>query len=242
MSSKKRKNGICVYCGRQGRVTDHHIPPKNLFSEDDRTNLIKVPSCESCNNQASKDDEYFRLVLTLREDVRNHPDVKAVLPIAMRSLRRPEASIFRANFIKGLKRIHPTTPSGLILPVRGAYTLDLMRIERVLQRLTKGLFFHLKGYRLPNDYSVSIFAPFTMRNLAWETVQWFAENVLEPLGKQTGIVVGRKVFLYKFLFTDSDPSSSIWLYLFYERVVFFALTGQSGSSGEKVGSIGQHTA
>ncbi len=225
MSSKRKRNQECIYCGKVGPVTDDHIPPQCLFAGDGRTKLIKVPACLKCNSQASKDDEYFRLVLTLREDVKTHPDVKAILPVVMRSLRKPEAETFRTTFLRGLEKVHPITPGGLILPERGAYTIDWKRLATVIQRITRGLFYEFKGHRLPEGYEVLPFAPFTMEDLDQESVQFFNENFLEPIGRRTGIVVGRKVFLFKFIDTDTDPNSSMWLYLFYERIVFFAFTG-----------------
>ena len=69
-SKKKPKNyGECVYCGREAQLTSDHIPPKNLFPKPRPSNLITVPSCKRCNRSASKDDEYLRLVLVMREDV-----------------------------------------------------------------------------------------------------------------------------------------------------------------------------
>lgn len=224
MGSKKKRNRECIYCGKVGPVTDDHIPPECLFAEDDRWNLIKVPSCVKCNREASKDDEYFRL-LTLREDVYDHPDVQAVLPVLMRSLRKPEAIRFRLNINRDLTRLQPRTSAGLVLPARGALKLNIARLFRTMERVTKGLFFDLRGWRLPDGYAVNVFAPFTMTNLTEDALKWFADNVLEPLGKKTGIMVGRGVFLYKVIFTDTDPNCSIWLYLFYGRIVFFALTG-----------------
>jgi hypothetical protein len=224
MGSKKRRNRECVYCGKVGPITDDHIPPECLFAEDDRQNLIKVPSCLKCNREASKDDEYFRL-LTLREDVNHHPDVQAIPPILMRSLKKPEAMRFRSNVYRELTRVQPRTPAGLVLPARGALKLNRRRLFRVIERITKGLFYDLRGRRLPDAYDVNVSAPSTMTDKTEDELKWFAENVLEPLGRKTGIMVGRGVFLFKVVFADIDPNCSIWLYLFYGRIPFFALTG-----------------
>jgi len=170
--------------------------------------------------------------MTLREDVSDNPEAKKVLQIAMRSLRKPEALKFRANFLKGLHRIQPRTPSGLILPTKGAYKLDIDRVERTIARITRGLFYDLKKCRLPDDYHVSVFGSYKMKKLSNGDIEQFTSQILEPLGRQTGIMVGRNVFLYKFLFTDSDPNLSIWLFLFYGTIVFFALIDKASQTGQ----------
>lgn len=65
--------GACIYCGREGPLTLDHIPPRALFAEPRPADLITVPSCQPCNVGFSKDDEYLRLVLTLKHDSYPHP-------------------------------------------------------------------------------------------------------------------------------------------------------------------------
>jgi hypothetical protein len=117
---KHRKTGECVYCGRVGAITDDHIPPRNLFAKPRPSNLIKVPSCREChgeNKQVSQDDEYFRLMLTLREDTADHPDVKKILPIVLKSLARPDKVGFAKSLLKNMKEVNVRTRSGLYLGV-----------------------------------------------------------------------------------------------------------------------------
>src|SRR5262245_822652 len=77
----------CVYCGKLRKLTRDHIPPKNLFPRP-RPRLITVPCCTPCNEEASKDDEYFRLMVAIRQDTGDHPEVKKLLPTIYRSLER----------------------------------------------------------------------------------------------------------------------------------------------------------
>ena len=75
------KFGTCVYCGKIRTITDDHIPPSSIFAKPKPNNLITVPSCHYCNQGSSKDDEYFRLTLTIRKDVSQHPDVLMNYPV-----------------------------------------------------------------------------------------------------------------------------------------------------------------
>lgn len=52
----------CIYCGEIASTKDH-VPPKGLIRQSNRDNLWKVESCRNCNNGASRDEEYFRLII-----------------------------------------------------------------------------------------------------------------------------------------------------------------------------------
>ncbi len=131
MSKKKlQKTGQCVYCGKIAPITDDHVPPQNLFAKPRPNNLIKVPSCKEChgeNKQVSQDDEYFRLMLTLREDTYNHPDVGQILPTVFRSLRKPEKVGFTKSLQNSMREVNVRSPSGLYLGVKASYNVNILQ-------------------------------------------------------------------------------------------------------------------
>ena len=86
--NKSKKKGTCVYCGYVGEMTSDHVPPQCLFGPP-RPKLITV-RCWKCHKATTKDDEYFRLMLTMRDDVFDHGDVQKVLPAVFRSLQKKE--------------------------------------------------------------------------------------------------------------------------------------------------------
>ena len=126
-----KKQGVCVYCGFVGDITDDHIPPENLFSKPRPDNLIKVPSCERCNRGFSRDDEYFRLMLIMREDVGLHPEYERLWPTVYRSLKRPEAQGFKTALLENLALRDVQTPGGLYVGRLPTYHVDLKRLDRV---------------------------------------------------------------------------------------------------------------
>src|ERR1700704_4123856 len=100
MSARKQVHeGICTYCGETKPVTADHIIPKNLFPKPYPPNMWTVPCCGECNGGYSKDDEYFRLVLTLSEKSKGQPDRDSVLPTAIRGLNNPRAERFRRSIV-----------------------------------------------------------------------------------------------------------------------------------------------
>ncbi len=53
----------CCYCGTKEATTRDHVPPKAIFNKPRPDDLITVPCCFECNNQASSFDEKFKAYL-----------------------------------------------------------------------------------------------------------------------------------------------------------------------------------
>jgi hypothetical protein len=62
-----KKERICVYCQSARAVTKDHVPPKNLFRDEDKKKLqlVKVPACKACNNGNSANETRFRDVVAV---------------------------------------------------------------------------------------------------------------------------------------------------------------------------------
>lgn len=224
MHKKKNRKGQCVYCGQIVQLTEDHIPPQALFAKDDRKNLIKVPSCFRCNNKSAKEDEYFKLVLTMNGEVFDHPDVQKILPSVLRSLPNPHNRDLKIELLKTLGRAHPRTPGGLILPATPMFVARFDRLERVIERVTKGLFFHEKGYRLPEDHMAVAFSPIRFTHADKDFLEHLQKDLIEPVSTQKAKTIGNGVFSYKFAWDSTDPNASVWLFLFYNRVSFIGGT------------------
>jgi len=225
--AKKRKIRECVYCGKVDKVSTDHIPPKNLFPSLKPNNLITVPSCKECNEKASKDDEYFRLALSMRSDISYHPEVLKKL---QRSLQKPEQQGFRASFLSSLAFVDSRTPSGIYLGKTDAFRVDMKRVNNVIKRITRGLFYKEKGRRLPDNYQVCCYifdiinehpyslGTFTMRDIITSTLQ----------GKS--LTVSDDVFRYWCRFAIDEENSLAMVLSFYNRVNFLALTMPMGKA------------
>jgi hypothetical protein len=219
---KKKRTGICVYCGRRRRLTRDHIPPKNLFPKPLPVDLITVPSCTECNNEAAKDDEYFRMVVVMREDAGRHLEAQRAWGTVFRSLQRPEAVGLKTSLLRSLRPVSLRSPSGLYLGYKPGYTVDLDRLNRVATRIVKGLFFHERGYRLPDTHRA--FGLVDPRLIPDEQGVKSTATVLAALQTQQARTVGNGVFSYKFLFTEDESDSSVWLMSFYENLFAIGVT------------------
>jgi hypothetical protein len=56
---KKKQRGTCILCGKFGKITREHAPPRVAFPFPKPTNLLTAPTCLTCNNSMSDLDEEF---------------------------------------------------------------------------------------------------------------------------------------------------------------------------------------
>jgi len=223
MKKKKAKNiGNCAYCGKNGPLTRDHIPPKGLFAKPHPHDLITVPCCFKCNNAPSKDDEYFRLALSLRHDV-DRSQAQEASESALRSLGRKEQRKFTHSFLSSTREVVFFSEGGLYLGRGGSYDVDLIRLNSVATRIVRGLFHH----------HFAKFIPFPGYVDAW-CIDGFPQHS-EGLSKVKGIitellsdvptVIANGAFKYWFR-SIGEPAdlASIWYMLFFSRVGFFGMT------------------
>lgn len=67
--------------------------------------MITVPCCEQCREGWSKDDEYFRLAIVSHASIYNHPYVKKLNEVLLRSLRKPDKQGFSIMVNSSLREL-----------------------------------------------------------------------------------------------------------------------------------------
>src|ERR1035441_406338 len=185
------KIGECAYCGAVGKITRDHIPPKGIFSKPLPDDLITVPACPQCHSdETSKDDEYFRLALQVREGIENHPDViKGLLE-----------NIFLAELV---------SPNGIFIKNQWAIQTDMNRLRRVVTRIMKGLFYKLKEHRIPDGYEALVCDEDSFQKWPANVVQNYNENLIKPiLAQKQRVMIGNDVFSFKYGYDKNNPNRS----------------------------------
>ncbi len=227
---KTPRIGTCTYCGERKPVTADHVPPKNLFDRPFPPNLLTVPACLDCNGGFTKDDEYFRIALTVTDKAKGQRAREAVLPTVMRGINSMKADRFRAALLSGIQIAPRFSLSGLFLGNQHAIAFERARIERIARRIVQGLFFQVKGHRLPDDYAINVLP-----------VGRFAELAsLHPeldlaLHEFVGLITAEPlmeygdVFGYRWVQSPNGPSNTIWLLYFYQQLEFYCTTFPAGS-------------
>jgi hypothetical protein len=118
-----------VYCGKPAD-TREHVPPRLIYLKPYPANLATVACCNSCNGGWSKDEEYFKLALSLMGGSAVLDEMHEAGGWTDRTLSHEEALGLDDTIVKsigvdeaGLPFFEPDTP----------------RLRRVLEKITKGL-------------------------------------------------------------------------------------------------------
>lgn len=205
------KQGMCAYCGELRELTRDHVPPRCLFSKPRPSDLVTVPCCDSCNRELSKHDEYFRIAITTGIDKEIFPKENADSVRAISNLNRPASQ----GFVRQLLQNYERNP--------GRLKVDKARIEIVLNRIVRGLFYHHSQKYLPGTIAFE-FCPVDASSKFHSEGQQ-RMNRLE--GRLT--TIGGGVFRYAFEpFQPPDPFGTAWLMCFYDHKTFFCVTASDG--------------
>jgi hypothetical protein len=186
--------------------------------------LITVPSCRRCNGAASKDDEYFRAALAVERKAGDHSAAKAVVQSVLRSLANPKKQGFARAFLRATYEVDAFTPSGLYAGKTLAYTANLRRLDRVVVRIVKGLFYHEFGHRFPDSHCVAAWSESGLEDLQGEDRAQL-QSMCAAAMNQPVKMTGADVLRYWFVATSEDPLTMIWVLQFYGEIRFVAMTG-----------------
>lgn len=155
------------YCCDDLATSREHVPPKCIFPKADpktninyRENLLTVPSCEAHNQTKTRDDEYLRAVLTMCIGA----DAVASRYFSESVLR---GAIDRPNLLRGIfsksQTVYVKEKSDTHLSETVATEINRERVERSLEHVALGIFFHQFGVK--HRGTVDIF-PFFLGDLA----------------------------------------------------------------------------
>ena len=218
--AQKRK--VCAYCGKDGTLTKDHVPPKLLFLPSARQNLITVPACVECNGGFSKEDEYLRLVLSIRQEVEDGPSGAFLWDNVLRSLKHPEAARMKAKVVKSVHRVKirdhdGTERKGLALET------DYVRLKLTAQRIIKGLFYHQTGKPLAQGYvAIGRFAEYPEDAAFLQKPSIFSQLTLlesSPIQER-----GDGTLRFKLVSDPSDENNTYWAVEILNSMLFFGIT------------------
>lgn len=223
MAKHKNKIGICVYCGRNRPLTKDHIPPKNLYSKPRPSNLITVPCCEKCNLQASKDDEYFRLNIIMRDKIEGVSEAESLQRTVFRSLNRKEAGGLKQDLINRIDVEPSFTPSGIFTGVRNIYEVHFSRLDRVAKRTVAGIIFKESCSRLPDTFDITVFSMSGLNNITLPVKEDLKRKISELLQDSHQYIGNESVFAFWRKYSGEDNYTSFWLLIFFRSTLFVAI-------------------
>ena len=201
--SSSRDYSICCYCHNTATTKDH-VPPKNIFPRPRPTNLITVPSCKTCNEDPSLDDEYFGLI------------------IAAGSAGHPQASELFRGKVKKKTKSHPALAKLLLdniskkdiysgnIYIGTQYELKIegKRFNPIMIRITKGLYWYHFRKPLPVNHKINV-------SKVPPEISRTQKDMINTLDNYS---IGDDVFQYRFY---RDPNNSLltyWFFLFFKSL------------------------
>lgn len=207
MKNEPKKTGTCAYCGKTSKVTEDHIPPQCIFPKPRATGLIKVPCCEPCREGWSRDDEEFRRFVWSAAGAEKHPSFEKAADTIISSIQRPEAKGYASRVLNSLEDVNVYSEAGIFLGIEPAMSLDWPRIEGVLKRIVRGLFFHKNKQLLPDEHELIIKVP----------GERIGNELVSLPFTQIGDICD-KIFCWWVYEPEDAKSSSLWLMSFCDSI------------------------
>jgi hypothetical protein len=187
----------CIYCGAAATTRDH-VPPKLLLDRPFPLNLRTVPSCKTCNNDASLDEQYF---LVLLSQVSSSPSVEAKLaPGGLIDRTLTYSPALEERLLKALG-VDEETGSPIIRP-------EIHRVNRIVKKIAMGLF-ALRYGRVPAAQHVDHVALYPFKPNDERPLPYFIATFTERFKSKQWRKVQRGTFAYIFV-RDPKHSGKVW--------------------------------
>lgn len=190
----KNQTDLCYWCGNQATTQDH-VPAKGfLKKQSSPKELLTVPSCKSHNNLFSGDEEWLRNYMTAISHDQDALDIwsKRSFP----SLKRNKKLLqeMRENMV-------------VLSNNQKALRFSKKRARHVIQKIVRGLFFHMFNKPLGKVFFRYYFNP--------------KVNLLEQFASKASFFsIQNGVFQWAVAAGTDDPGNAIWWLEFHRSNLF----------------------
>ncbi len=204
----------CIFCGKQAD-TREHIPAKNFFKDIPNKSLITVPTCRMCNVSFQKDEDFFRQFYVSMLQDRSAEAKKLMDGEITRSILRAPA--LGQQMFSQMKLVDVYTKAGAYKGKMTMYSVsdsDRTRIDRVVDKIVKGLFYHEFGQVIPEDWVI--------KNI-WITPKVEKDQGLDEMAKKPlWRVIKEDTFAYWVNYVP-ETFQSVWILDFFKIPLFYVL-------------------
>lgn len=213
---------ICFICGKGGADSKDHIPPKNIFLPENRNkghDLITVPAHIKCNKSFEKDDENFQFFLTIPGFWNDQKARDLWEKKVFKGLSRPETTGYREYINSLMEPIQIVNEKREIIADTALVKIDSDRVNRVLERIARGLYYYENQTILPLDHIIEpMFLKPEFHSMRYEIVK---TNEHKSFGANT--------FQYWWNYaTDQKDTCVFWFRFFYNvNMVVFCFNKES---------------
>jgi hypothetical protein len=165
--SVTRQSPTRCYACTKSATTEEHVPPLSFFPEDQRKNLITVPSCEDHSNSNSKDVEYARNIVTAMFGV-NALGQKLFADKSLRSFEHSPALMY--------KTFSDIRPVNIQEMTAGAFTVDREKVITVMRACIRALHFRETRERVL-EWEIILPNPAFTDGVPQEQVAWWHQSL-----------------------------------------------------------------
>lgn len=201
-SSSSRDYSTCCYCHKPATTKDH-IPPRNIFPKPRPNNLITVPSCKTCNEDPSLDDEYFGFIITAASA--GHSQAEELFKKKVRKKTKSHPALVK-SLLDDMSR-RDIYKGNIYLGTQNELKIDGKRFNPIMIRITKGLYWHHFRKPLPVDHKIRVS----------KDPPNFDQTQLDILKTLEINFVGNDVFQYRFYQDPNYPLVTYWFFYFYKH-------------------------
>jgi hypothetical protein len=207
----------CCFCGDPVECRDH-IPPRGMFPNPKPTDLITVPCCKQCNEETMLDDEYFRWFVATGSG--ESPEAERLVKERVLKRFRDRPALLE-TILRGSVLVDVYSKGGIFLEQRPGFRYDRKRIQRIIEKITRGLFWHEKGSRLGNDYSV----------IDFKLNPVMPDELLQVVQTTPLKSVANGIFRYGFTQCAEDENSALWVFVFFDQMLILTMTKRKQIDG-----------
>jgi hypothetical protein len=202
--SKKFKNKVCVYCGRENAsATEDHVFAREFFLLTKRHNLPQVPACRKCNNEKSTLEHYLLSVLPFGAQ---HTDAIVNLESMVPARLAKNAKLHRRLAV-GMNR-EWIKDNGIVLP-RLTLPLDSAKLDELFRFIVKGLLWHHWEVVLTAEYFVGA------GTLSGQGERIFLDLFNKNANARVSVDLGDGTLQYDGVQGFNCPQLSIWKFKMY---------------------------
>ncbi len=195
----KKEIKMCCYCGVEEATTKDHIPPKSIFTRPRPSDLITVPCCFKCNNDASKTDEGFMAYLGMHV-ARQGGEAERLFKEAVLATAKHNNKL-RKTILQSMSPIEYTANSGEVR-TGAAVPWDNEAHDATIDRMIRGLFFYHYGKIIADRVKI--------------TTYWLNKPIDHFDEKLYTNSIASGLFKYQYNKAIDAEFDSMWLFNFYE--------------------------
>lgn len=205
---------LCTYCGKKPGTTKDHVIPKSLFPKPRPNDLVTVKCCKDCNKKFKQDEDIFVAWINFGPGGATKKGQSLWDQKLYRTYKKDYG--VRKIIANSFKCINLIAPSGIYLGKRLAISIDSKRLNNVLKKIIRGLFWLEYKERLPQNIRIDIFG-----------IPKNDERITEVIyATEPATTCWEKIFEYRHRRLDTSTFESLWIMSFYRKNYFVAIVDE----------------